>query len=108
MAWIITSRNRLRRLICEAPVVSVMAAIWVSGTILGTPLASAVDAAADLAALGAEVYAGPVKEIGFHPISVHHEDGLLRHLADVPVLRLVTAEYEEGSAESNGTVLRSR
>ena len=38
------------------------------------------------AALGAEVYAGPVKEIGFHPIDVHHDDGLLRHLHDVPVL----------------------
>lgn len=38
------------------------------------------------AALGAQVYPGPVKEIGFHPVSVHHEDGPLRHLADVPVL----------------------
>lgn len=38
------------------------------------------------AALGATVYPGHVKEIGFHPVSVHHEDGLLRHLADVPVL----------------------
>lgn len=28
-------------------------------------------------------------------------------VADVPVRRLVTAEYEEGSAESNGRVLRS-
>ena len=28
-------------------------------------------------------------------------------VADVPVRRIVTAEYEEGSAESNGRVLRS-
>lgn len=34
-------------------------------------------------------------ESGFDPV------------ADVPVRRLVTAEYEEGSAESNGRVLRS-
>ncbi|MES2492823.1 MAG: glutamine amidotransferase [Pseudomonadota bacterium] len=38
------------------------------------------------AALGARVYPGPVKEIGFHPVAVHHNDGLLRHLIDVPVL----------------------
>jgi GMP synthase (glutamine-hydrolysing) len=40
------------------------------------------------AALGAEVYAGPVKEVGFHPITVHDHalDGPLRHLVDVPVL----------------------
>lgn len=34
-------------------------------------------------------------------------DSAFDPVADVPVLRLVTAEYEEGSAESNGTVLRS-
>lgn len=40
------------------------------------------------AALGAEVYAGPVKEVGFHPVTVHDHalDGPLRHLVDVPVL----------------------
>lgn len=38
------------------------------------------------AALGAEVYAGPVKEIGFGPVTVHDQDGPLRHLAEVPVL----------------------
>jgi GMP synthase (glutamine-hydrolysing) len=40
------------------------------------------------AALGAEVYPGPVKEVGFHPIVVHDhaQDSPLRHLVDVPVL----------------------
>ncbi len=40
------------------------------------------------AALGGEVYAGPVKEVGFHPIRIHADarDSPLRHLADVPVL----------------------
>lgn len=40
------------------------------------------------AAMGAEVYPGPVKEIGFHPVTIHAGamDGPLRHLADVPVL----------------------
>jgi GMP synthase (glutamine-hydrolysing) len=40
------------------------------------------------AALGAEVYAGPVKEVGFHPVTVHDHalDGPLRHLVGVPVL----------------------
>ena len=38
------------------------------------------------AALGAEVYAGPVKEIGFGPVTIHDTAGPLRHLADVPVL----------------------
>ena len=28
-------------------------------------------------------------------------------VADVPIKRLVSAEYEEGGSESNGTVLRS-
>ncbi len=40
------------------------------------------------AALGADVYAGPVKEVGFHPVRVNHH-GLaspLRHLVGVPVL----------------------
>lgn len=40
------------------------------------------------AALGAEVFAGPVKEVGFHPVRVHdHALGSpLRHLVDVPIL----------------------
>ena len=40
------------------------------------------------AALGAEVYAGPVKEVGFHPVTVHDHalDGPLRHIVDVPIL----------------------
>lgn len=40
------------------------------------------------AALGAEVFAGPVKEVGFHPVSLHPgaQDSPLRHLAGVPVL----------------------
>ena len=38
------------------------------------------------AALGAEVYAGPAKEIGFSPVTIHDREGPLRHLADVPVL----------------------
>ncbi|MCW1382670.1 glutamine amidotransferase [Novosphingobium sp. KCTC 2891] len=38
------------------------------------------------AALGAEVYPGPAKEVGFHPVTVHAEDGPLRHVAGVPVL----------------------
>jgi GMP synthase (glutamine-hydrolysing) len=38
------------------------------------------------AALGAQVYAGPHKEVGFHPVSVHDPASPLRHLADVPVL----------------------
>lgn len=40
------------------------------------------------AALGAEVYAGPHKEVGFHGIALRAEAGEtpLRHLAEVPVL----------------------
>lgn len=40
------------------------------------------------AALGADVYAGPVKEVGFHPVRIHDHaaDGFLRHLHDVPIL----------------------
>lgn len=40
------------------------------------------------AALGADVYAGPDKEVGFHAVTVHDEprDNPLRHLSDVPVL----------------------
>lgn len=38
------------------------------------------------AALGARVYAGPRKEVGFHPVTLHDAAGPLRHLAGVPVL----------------------
>jgi GMP synthase (glutamine-hydrolysing) len=38
------------------------------------------------AALGARVYPGGAKEVGFHPVTVHDEESPLRHLADVPVL----------------------
>lgn len=40
------------------------------------------------AALGAKVFAGPVKEVGFHPIRIHDHamDSPLRHLVDVPIL----------------------
>lgn len=40
------------------------------------------------AALGADVYEGPVKEVGFHPITVHAhaKDSPLRHLKGVPIL----------------------
>ncbi len=40
------------------------------------------------AALGAQVYAGPAKDVGFHPVTIRAsaQDGPLRHLIDVPVL----------------------
>jgi GMP synthase (glutamine-hydrolysing) len=40
------------------------------------------------AALGATVYGGPVKEVGFHPVTVHDEGlkGPLRHIVGVPML----------------------
>ena len=40
------------------------------------------------AALGADVYAGPVKEVGFHPVTIHDSvrESPLRHLAKVPIL----------------------
>lgn len=40
------------------------------------------------AALGAQVYAGPTMEIGFHPVTIAPEaaNGPLRHIADVPML----------------------
>ena len=38
------------------------------------------------AALGADVYQGPFKEIGFSPVTVHAAGGPLRHIVDVPVL----------------------
>ncbi|HMO76890.1 MAG TPA: glutamine amidotransferase [Sphingopyxis sp.] len=38
------------------------------------------------AALGARVYSGPVKEVGFHPLTAIDRASPLRHLEDVPVL----------------------
>jgi GMP synthase (glutamine-hydrolysing) len=40
------------------------------------------------AALGAEVFPGPVKEVGFHPVALQDSgaDSPLTHLVDVPVL----------------------
>ncbi|HZU64170.1 MAG TPA: glutamine amidotransferase [Novosphingobium sp.] len=40
------------------------------------------------AALGAKVYKGPAKEVGFHPVQLRAEaeGGPLRHIAEVPVL----------------------
>jgi GMP synthase (glutamine-hydrolysing) len=40
------------------------------------------------AALGAHVYPGPVKEVGFHPVRIHDHAShtTLRHLIDVPIL----------------------
>lgn len=38
------------------------------------------------AAMGANVYPGPAKEVGFHPLSFVDPLSPLRHLADVPVL----------------------
>jgi GMP synthase (glutamine-hydrolysing) len=40
------------------------------------------------AGLGAEVFPGPAKEVGFHPVTVHPAGlaGPLRHVVDVPVL----------------------
>ena len=39
-------------------------------------------------AIGGKVFAGPVSEVGFHPVTLHPgcEGGPLRHIADVPVL----------------------
>ena len=37
-------------------------------------------------AMGAQVFAGPHMEIGFHPVEIHRPDSPLRHVADVPVL----------------------
>jgi GMP synthase (glutamine-hydrolysing) len=38
------------------------------------------------AALGARVYPGHAKEVGWHPVTVHDPQSPLRHLAQVPVL----------------------
>ena len=38
------------------------------------------------AALGARVFPGGAKEVGFHPVTVHAKDSPLRHVERVPVL----------------------
>lgn len=40
------------------------------------------------AAMGGKVFGGPVKEVGFHPVTVHAaaQAGPLRHIVDVPML----------------------
>jgi GMP synthase (glutamine-hydrolysing) len=38
------------------------------------------------AAMGARVYPGGTREIGFHPVAVHDRDSPLRHVVGVPVL----------------------
>lgn len=50
------------------------------------------------AAMGAEVHAGPVKEVGFHPVSLQG-DSPLRHVAGVPMLHWHgdTFELPEGA-----------
>lgn len=70
--WIACQMRRLaRRLEAERPTL---------GVCFGAQMMAA--------ALGAEVYPGPVKEVGFHPVSVHDHmpDNPLRHLAGVPIL----------------------
>jgi len=64
---------------------------------LGVCLGSQIIAAA----MGARVYAGPIREVGFAPVSIH-DAGLaspLRHIEDVPVLHWHgdTFDLPEGS-----------
>ncbi|MBA4353713.1 MAG: glutamine amidotransferase [Novosphingobium sp.] len=70
--WIACQLNRLRRrLEADRPTL---------GVCFGAQMMAA--------ALGGHVYPGPVKEVGFHPVSVNDNasEGPLRHLVDVPVL----------------------
>lgn len=70
--WIACQLRRLaRRLEADRPTL---------GVCLGAQMMAA--------ALGAEVYPGPTKEIGFHPVTLQPaaQAGPLRHIADVPVL----------------------
>jgi GMP synthase (glutamine-hydrolysing) len=70
--WIACQLGRLRRrLDADRPTL---------GVCLGAQMIAA--------AMGAQVHAGPMKEVGMHPVHVHANalDGPLRHLVDVPVL----------------------
>src|SRR6218665_1412893 len=70
--WISCQLRRLaRRLEADRPTL---------GVCLGSQMVAA--------ALGARVYPGAVKEVGFHPVTLRDAalDGPLRHIADVPVL----------------------
>lgn len=68
--WITCQLRRLaRRLEADRPTL---------GVCLGAQMMAA--------ALGATVYAGPAKEVGFHPITLHDKASPLRHLDGVPVL----------------------
>ena len=70
--WIGCQLRRLeRRLAAERPTL---------GVCLGAQMIAA--------ALGAEVYAGPAKEIGFHPVEIHDDarEGPLGALVGVPLL----------------------
>lgn len=70
LPWISCQLKRLaRRLEADRPTL---------GVCLGAQMIAA--------ALGAEVFAGPVKEIGFHPVTVLDPGGPLRHIDGVPVL----------------------
>lgn len=70
--WIACQRQRLaRRLAADRPTL---------GVCFGAQLVAS--------ALGAEVYAGPAKEVGFHPLTIADTPAAdpLRHLAGLPVL----------------------
>lgn len=68
--WIACQQRRLaRRLAADRPTL---------GVCFGAQMIAA--------ALGARVYPGPVREIGFYPIAVHASDSPLRHVDGVPVL----------------------
>lgn len=69
---------------------------WISGELQrlaqrleadGPTLGICLGAQMIAAALGAHVHAGPIREIGFHPVTIHANgrDGPLRHLVDVPI-----------------------
>lgn len=71
-AWIVCQLRRLaQRLAADRPTL---------GVCLGAQMIAA--------ALGAEVFPGPAKEVGFHPVTIHPaaQAGPLRHLVDRPVL----------------------
>lgn len=68
--WIACQKRRLaRRLAADRPTL---------GVCFGAQMMAA--------AMGADVFPGEAKEVGFHPVTVHDESGPLRHVAQVPVL----------------------